>query len=223
MKRSCFMAIAMGVALAGCVTDGDVAEVRRSYYEPGIAEREGLALSRIATSPYSIVGFTYADCKRAGACAPILLPFDLLKTVPAGCLAAVADILTGTTELLTFHQFKDVSYSWESFDKTKSDKWGEPVLVVYACALAGAAEGLANSSSSSYSSAHTSTTTTTSNSGGQSSGGYKPKPRVKHSYCHGTGTCQICHGKGTVAGGSKKCVCGGSGRCSACNGTGYAN
>ena len=213
--------MAIVIAFTGCVTDGDVSEVRKSYYETGIAEREGLALARIVTSPYSIVGFTYADCKRAGAWAPILFPFDLLKTVPAGCLAAGADILTGTTELLTFHQFKDVSYPWESFDKEKSDKWGEPVLVVYACALAGAAEGLANSSSG-YSPTHSSTTTTTSNGGGSSSGGYKPKPRVKHSYCHGTGTCQICHGKGTVGTG-KRCICGGSGRCSACNGTGYAN
>lgn len=223
MKRSGFMAIAMGIVFAGCVTDGNVSEVRKNYYEPGMAEREGLALSRILTSPYSIVGFTYADCKRAGTWAPILFPFDLLKTVPAGCLAAGADILTGTTELLTFHQFKDVSYPWESFDKRKSDKWGEPVLCVYACALAGAAEGLANSSSSSYNSTYTPPTTSTANNGGSYPGGRKPKPRVKHSYCHGTGTCQICHGKGTVAGGSKKCVCGGSGRCIACNGTGYAN
>ena len=31
MKRNCFMAIAMGVALAGCVPDGKVSEVRKSY------------------------------------------------------------------------------------------------------------------------------------------------------------------------------------------------
>lgn len=222
MKKIGIIAVAMGMALVGCVTDGDVSTVRRSYYEPGIAEREGLALSRIVTSPYSIVGFTYADCKRAGAWAPILFPFDLLKTVPAGSLAACADILTGTVELLTFHQFKDVSYPWESFDTAKSDKWGEPVLFVYACALAGAAEGLANSSSGSGST-YTSSTTSTSNNDGASSGGHKPRPRVMHSYCHGTGTCQICHGKGTVAGGRKKCVCGGSGRCSGCHGTGFAN
>ena len=152
MKKTGFIVSVMGVVLTGCVTDGDVSEVRKSYYEPGIAEREGLALSRIVTSPYNMVGFTYADCKRAGAWAPILFPFDLLKTVPAGCLAAGADILTGTAEMLTFHQFKDVSYPWESFDKTKSDKWGEPVLFVYACALVGAAEGLSSASSSSYSS-----------------------------------------------------------------------
>ena len=219
--KNYLIAITVSMALSGCVTDGDVSEVRKSYYEPGIAEREGLALSRIVTSPYSIVGFTYADCKRAGAWAPLLFHFDLLKTVPAGCLAASADILTGTTELLTFHQFKDVSYPWESFDKEKSDKWGKPVLVVYACALAGAAEGLANSSGS-YSTTYSSTTTTTSSDGSSSSGGYKPKPRVKHSYCHGTGRCQICHGNGKVGAG-KRCVCGGSGRCSACGGTGYAN
>lgn len=221
MKKN-LMVIAICAALAGCVTDGSVSEVRKSHYETEIAEREGLALARIVTSPYSIVGFTYADCKRAGAWAPILFPFDLLKTVPAGCLAAGADIMTGTAELLTFHQFKDVSYSWESFDKAKSDKWGEPVLVVYACALAGAAEGLASSAGSYSSTTHSSTTATASNNGSSSSGGRNPKPRVKHSYCHGTGTCQICHGKGTVGAG-KRCICGGSGRCSACNGTGYNN
>jgi len=49
------------------------------------------------------------------------------------------------------------------------------------------------------------------------------KPRVKHSYCHGTGDCQICKRKGYVGTNIKCTGCGGSGRCRACRGTGWAN
>lgn len=221
----------MAMVLSGCVCDGKVSKVRESWYETGILEREGLALARVVTSPYSIVGFTYADCKKLGAASVLLLPFDLLLTVPAGCLAACADILTGTGELLAFHQFKDVSYPWESFDREKSKEWERPVIVMYCAALAGAAEGTASalaggsgrasSSSTSYHASDTANDTA-------SETGAKPKPRLKHSSCNGSGKCHICRGRGFLGsdpGNSRlRCRgCGGTGNCRACNGTGYAN
>lgn len=210
-------------ALSGCVSDGEVCEVRKSYYETGIMEREGLALARIVTSPYSIVGFTYADCKRMGNYWPLVLPFDLLRTVPAGTFAACADILTGTTEFLTFHQFKSVSYPWESFDKAKADKWGDPILEIYLAALAGGAEGLANASTSSSSSYTYTSSSQPANNGNSAS--HKVKPRVSHSWCHGSGRCQSCNGRGTINTKPRmRCrTCGGSGNCPGCHGRGYAN
>lgn len=58
---------------------------------------------------------------------------------------------------------------------------------------------------------------------GQSSTRSSVKPRVKHSYCHGSGICQICKGKGRVGADMKCTGCGGTGRCRACHGSGWAN
>lgn len=214
------MGVAVSMLLSGCVCDGKVSKVRESWYEPSVFEREGLALARIVTSPYSIVGFTYADCKKFGAAGVLVAPFDLLLTAPAGCLAACADILTGTGELLTFHQFKSVSYPWESFDREKSKTWEEPVVIMYCAALAGAAAGAADALIGGSGSTSSSSYVPSESSGG---GGGKARPRVQHSYCHGSGICQICKGKGHVGAGMKCTGCGGTRRCRACHGSGWAN
>ena len=57
----------------------------------------------------------------------------------------------------------------------------------------------------------------------QSSTRSSVKPRMKHSYCHGSGICQICKGKGYVGADMKCTGCGGTGRCQACHGSGWAN
>ena len=228
LKRIVF-SVSVGILLAGCVTDGEVSKVRKSYYEPRIMEREGLALARIVTSPYSIVGFTYADCKRCGNWWPVVLPFDLFKTVPAGCFVASIDILVGSVEFLTFQQFKDVSYSWESFDKVKSDKYGNPIVEFYANVVLAAIEGLANADYSSSNNSNLPKDTSSFSNKTQSNP--NSSPRVRHSSCRGTGRCNICKGKGYV--GSIRTLqdqnrlrcrgCGGSGSCSACGGSGYSN
>lgn len=217
----CFLIVFVGISFSGCVTDGKVSKVRERYHNPTLLEREGLALARIVTSPYSIVGFTYADCKRCGNWWPLVFPFDLLKTIPAGCFVATIDVLVGSAELLTFQQFKDVSYSWESFDSVKSDKYGKPIVEFYCVVLLAAVEGLATADySGSLNNSNSSKKTSVIKSGTQNNA--KPRPRVNHSSCRGTGICNICSGNGRV--GTLTCRgCGGSGICRPCGGKGYVD
>lgn len=235
MKHKIGIVVGVGVAvsmmLTGCVCDGTVAKVRESYYEPGICEREGLALARILTSPYNMVGHTYGEYRRWCEEYPLRSIALPLVSIPSGCLAACADILTGTTEMLTFQQFKSVSYPWESFDKAKSKKWAEPVIITYAVAAVALAACAAAENDCDCDAppppppppGHDSVAPT----GGRASGSHA-KQRVRHSSCNGTGKCNICHGKGYLGNDPKnsrlRCRgCGGSGRCRPCGGTGYAN
>jgi len=118
-------AIVMIAIMSSCVNT-EKSSLRSSSYEPNIATRECLGFSRIVTSPLNYVGFFCADCYEAGPVAGTLLsPFILLKDVIGGTGAMSADILTGTVEMLTTLQFKDVSYPWESFNPEQSDTWFE--------------------------------------------------------------------------------------------------
>lgn len=209
--------------------------------------KEGLALTRIITSPVNIVGFTCAKCEGTGAGAVIVAPFALALECFPGTMAMCTDILTGTTELLTCQQFDRVAYPWESFDKRRAEKWdeifsktldgvaeasekaavvansvneaanpsrAEPTPVVMTTTVAPDSRGSVTTSSDAAtvgsSTTAKSTTTVT-----------KPRPRVRHSSCGGTGKCPICRDRRVVGG--KKCTgCGGTGVCRACRGSGYA-
>ena len=209
--------------------------------EASVLENEGLALMRIVASPVNIVGFTYAECEGAGAGGVILAPLSLAVESLPGALAACADVLTGTTELLTCQHFDHVAYPWDSFDKRQVEKWNEIFDKVLDAAVetsdkvavvANDINDVANSSRGRSTSAVTGTPVSSGSgqgtmaSGGTTTGGNpatvaKPKPRVRHSSCGGTGKCPICRDRRIVAG--RKCIgCGGTGICRACRGSGYA-
>ena len=232
-------------ALVFGLTAKGESKFRAEDYNPTIAQREGLAFLRIIGSPLSLFteGAQYFNENKeaTGDGSPIYFIVGMCLQGPfVTCFEAAGGVL----ELVSFQQFKSFAYPWEvdendakmvatireNREKERLRQEQEPesdFIGEMLGAAAGAAAGAAVESAVSGKH-HRRTQPVYVNSGGgtpsrQSSGGNaNPSQRAIHSYCHGTGTCQICHGKGTVAGGSKKCVCGGSGRCSGCNGTGYA-
>lgn len=134
IKKSIAAMTASTMLLSGCVYDGAVSPVREAGYDANIGEREGLALARIVSSPMNILGHSYGEYHRWCEEYPVRAIGVPFVSIPSGCLAACADIVTGAAELLTFQQFKKVSYPWESFDKDKSKPWGTAVVVTYAVA-----------------------------------------------------------------------------------------
>ncbi len=231
------------VLVFGLTAKGE-SKFRAENYEPTIAQREGLALLRIIGSPLSLFteGAQYFNENKeaTGDGNPM---YFVVGMCLQGSFVTCFEAAGGVLELVSFQQFKSFAYPWEVDENdakmvaiirenrekeriSKEQESASDFIGEVLGAAAGAAAGAAVESAVSGKH-HRRTQPVYANGGGgtpsrQSSGGNAgASQRVRHSYCHGTGTCQICHGKGTVGAG-KRCICGGSGRCSACGGTGYA-
>lgn len=228
-----FIACVISFVATGCATTGNTedpgSEITTGEVstEPNALERQGLAFSRIICSPLNMVGFTAAECKNIGGASVILFPFICCWTIPAGAIAMTGDVAAGTFEMLFWQQFKKVRYPWDSFDyeaaKPYCDFTKKLLIVGLTAAAEGAAQGAVDSisgKSSSYSRSYSRSSYSSSRS--------KTRSRVKHSSCHGTGTCNICKGKGYLGNDPDntrlRCRgCGGSGSCRPCGGSGFAN
>ena len=131
----CLLAV---LCLTGCrAIDGGVT------YSPTLVEREGLALSRIVCSPVNMCGFFCAEVKDCYPHSTYLFPFMLCYTIPAGALATVGDIVTGTMEMLSGQQCTQVCYPWESFDLESSAEWRKNSREIFVVAMAAACEAAA--------------------------------------------------------------------------------
>lgn len=222
-----FIACIICFATTGCATTGNTGNsdsettTEEVSAEPNAFERQGLAFSRILCSPLNMVGFTAAECENIGGASVILFPVICCWTIPAGAIAMTGDVITGTFEMLFWQQFKNVRYPWDSFNYEAAKPYCDFTKTLLIVGLAATAEGAAQGAADSISGGSSSYSPSYSNSS-YSSSRSKERPRVKHSSCRGTGTCNICKGKGYV-GTNKRCVCGGSGICRPCGGSGYAN
>ena len=108
-----FTACIICFATTGCATTGntensDSETTEEVSSEPNALERQGLAFSRILCSPLNMVGFTAAECENIGGASVILFPVICCWTIPAGAIAMTGDVITGTFEMLFWHQFKNV-------------------------------------------------------------------------------------------------------------------
>ena len=227
MKKLIYLNLVLIVFFCGCrAIDGG------STYFPNYAEKSALGAARVLASPVSMVGFTCAEIEDTYPASTILFPLMACYTIPAGAVAMCGDILVGTAEMLTCTQCTSVRYPWESFSVDETKEWRENSravgLVMAGIMLEATAETLNQQNSSSSTTTTTQNTTynqsnnnNNNNNVSNQSKKYKPRPRVKHSYCHGTGICQGCHGKGYVGKDMRCTMCYGSGRC-VC-GDGWAN
>lgn len=190
---------------------------RTDYYEPNVMQREGLAFLRIIGSPCAL--FTegaqwYNENNAAGDQNPLAFIAGMCWFgVPVMCM----EIIGGTCELVTFQQFKSCAYPWEINDNNERTV---EMLRSYAEERAQEAGNVQQEYGAvSYSQCSGQKTVRQV----QVQPTRKEKPRIKHSSCHGTGTCNICKGKGFVGANMKCTGCGGTGICRACRGSGYAN
>lgn len=186
-----------------------------SSYDPNPMERQGLAFSRMLCSPLNLLGFTVAECENIGSASIILFPFICCWTIPAGAIAMTGDIITGTTEMLFWQQFKTVRYPWDSFNYEAAKPYCDFTKILFLAALAGAAEGTAQGTADAVVASNT-----------DHSPSYTPAPsgncsrrqsRSSSSYTRSSGPCRICRGKGYLGNDPNnsrlRCRgCGGSGR-----------
>lgn len=228
---------------------------RDESFSPNFLEREGMALCRIVGSPCSIVTLPCGmwrdemnahDGEVDPFSAVLIPPFGLV----AGCLCTCLELCVGTTELLTFQQFKSQTYPWElpkatekeeylanerkyeaigrEFAKDMMDSAKEVAVdVAVQSASAGIQRGIGLEPAANA--PVVATAVTASPVANEATGASKnPKPRMRHSSCRGTGDCNVCKGRGYLGKDSDnsrlRCrSCGGSGRCRACGGSGWAN
>ena len=218
MKKYIYLNLIWVMFICGCRSiDSGVT------YFPNYAEKSALGAARLLASPVSMVGFTSAEIEDKYPASTILFPFMACYTIPTGAVAMCGDILVGTVEMLTCTQFTDIRYPWESFSVDDTKEWrdtGRAAGLITAGTLLLATAVVLNEPSSSLNTTSKQNVlyirSSNNNSTNVSQKKYKPLPRVKHSYCHGTGKCQGCHGKGSVGKdmtcpmchGSKRCVCG---------------
>ncbi|MBQ7693900.1 MAG: hypothetical protein IJT50_02135 [Lentisphaeria bacterium] len=132
----------------GCSTVNETSDDSNQAAEkvssgPNALERQGLAFSRILCSPLNMIGFTAAECKNIGGASVILFPFICCWTIPAGAIAMTGDVITGTFEMLFWHQFTSVKYPWDSFDYEVAKPYCDFTKILLLAALEGAAEGAA--------------------------------------------------------------------------------
>ena len=219
---SCFVVTGCSTTANTTCSDSETAMEEVSS-APNALERQGLAFSRILCSPLNMLGFTVAECENIGGASVILFPFICCWTLPAGAIATTGDVITGTFEILFWHQFKSVRYPWDSFNyeaaKPYCDFTKALLIIGLSAAAQGAAEGVSGgtpSRSPTYSGSYYSNSPS------------KERVRVRHSSCNGTGVCNICKGKGYLGNDPDnarlRCRgCGGSGNCSPCRGSGYVN
>lgn len=109
------------VILTGCTTDpfGEYTPtgVRAENYNPDVLTREGLAFSRILTSPIVIPHLMAHGWHTTKDRDVLTRSFTFLANgITLGPFIIAEEIVVGTLEMLTFQQFKSSFYPWETFD-----------------------------------------------------------------------------------------------------------
>ena len=111
---------------SGCIIDKETPSsgVRSLNRENGALAREGLAFSRLLSSPLSVplyMGHAYNDLDdgkpmRIGYTDPLTRSFNALTCgVIGGAFIMCGEVVVSLPELLTTTQFKSVYYPWETF------------------------------------------------------------------------------------------------------------
>ena len=216
-----FIACIICFATTGCATTGNTGNsdsettTEEVSSEPNALERQGLAFSRILCSPLNMVGFTAAECENIGGASVILFPFICCWTLPAGAIAMTGDVITGTFEMLFWHQFKNVRYPWDSFTYEAAKPYCDFTKALLIAGLIGATEGAAQGAAEAATESVTSSSSYTP-APSYSTSSSRRRSRSSSSY-KSSGVCHICNGRGHLGNDPNnsrlRCRgCGGSGR-----------
>ena len=114
--------VVIGGAAKCCIEEHPPQGSVRADKHLGWAAREGLAFSRILTSPLNILlapcGMTQANVSmegRTGFDKVVAEPVVFVASVCYGAVGTVDEILVGTFEVLTTLKVKQVYYPWETY------------------------------------------------------------------------------------------------------------